>query len=60
MPGSELCGATTIFWPDDECVDVGPCILPEGHRGDHREADYDSPLSNLHLDGNTWENADDD
>lgn len=52
------CGARTVFWPDDECIDVGPCILPEGHKGDHREADLN--FDHLHFDGNTWENDDDD
>lgn len=36
-PG-ELCGARTVFWPDDEACDA-ECILPRGHQPDdvHRD-----------------------
>jgi hypothetical protein len=27
---AELCGATTVFWPDVEACDA-ECILPRGH-----------------------------
>lgn len=30
MSEPELCGATTVFWPDDEACDA-ECILPRGH-----------------------------
>lgn len=30
--GLILCGARTIFWPDDECCDA-ECIKPRGHGG---------------------------
>ena len=27
---SETCGATAVFWPDDEAIDA-TCFLPCGH-----------------------------
>ena len=29
----QACGATTMFWPDDEAIDA-VCILPSGHQPD--------------------------
>lgn len=38
LTGQPVCGARTVFWPDDEACDA-ECILPRGHRGtDHEDA----------------------
>lgn len=33
-----LCGATTVFWPDDEACDA-ECVLPKGHAPDDLHVD---------------------
>lgn len=34
----QTCGATTVFWPDDEACDA-MCILPSGHQPDDAHED---------------------
>ena len=43
---AEVCGDRTVFWPDDEAIDVA-CVLPDGHDGDHEDDT-----------GSEWENED--
>lgn len=36
VPEQQLCGARTVFWPDDEACDA-ECFLPAGHEGSIHE-----------------------
>lgn len=37
---TEQCGATTVFWPDQEAIDAR-CVLPRGHEPSDRHRDED-------------------
>lgn len=38
MTDNPMCGATAVFWPDDEACDA-ECVRPAGHQPDDEHED---------------------